>query len=42
MLAKSIAEAMVQAEQNLEDAVVGIGVGQVTNVTHNRRANISP
>jgi len=42
LLAKSIAEAMVQAEQNLEDAVVGIGVGQVTNVTHNRRANISP
>eukprot|EP01095_Lingulamoeba_sp_RSL-Kostka_P010630 TRINITY_DN3864_c0_g1_i1.p1 TRINITY_DN3864_c0_g1~~TRINITY_DN3864_c0_g1_i1.p1 ORF type:complete len:468 (+),score=190.18 TRINITY_DN3864_c0_g1_i1:25-1428(+) len=42
MLANSIAKAMVEAERNLQPALIGTGVGQITNVTHNRRSKISP
>jgi len=41
-LARSIARAMVEAEKDLQPALVGIGMGILTNVTHNRRSGISP
>ncbi|KJE90076.1 hypothetical protein CAOG_01451 [Capsaspora owczarzaki ATCC 30864] len=42
LMASHIADALVQAEQNLAPAQFGIGVGQLVGVTRNRRANISP
>eukprot|EP01104_Vermistella_antarctica_P016348 TRINITY_DN554_c7_g1_i1.p1 TRINITY_DN554_c7_g1~~TRINITY_DN554_c7_g1_i1.p1 ORF type:complete len:522 (-),score=121.45 TRINITY_DN554_c7_g1_i1:264-1829(-) len=40
--AQSIADAMVQAFQNLEPALIDIGTGRLLGATHNRRADISP
>jgi len=59
MFATSIAEAMLKAQENLQDGSIGIGgwlnmwsnhsdngmclgIAQLTGVTRNRRANISP
>lgn len=41
-LAEMAASAIWQAEQNLAPAVVGLGYGNLTNVTTNRRAGESP
>jgi len=42
IFAQNIAQAMVNAEQKMEDAKIDIGLGLLYNVTHNRRADISP
>jgi len=42
LLAGHMAAAMVQAERSLRTARVGIGMGSIIGVTHNRRSNISP
>eukprot|EP00211_Chloroparvula_japonica_P002877 CAMPEP_0119124318 /NCGR_PEP_ID=MMETSP1310-20130426/3980_1 /TAXON_ID=464262 /ORGANISM="Genus nov. species nov., Strain RCC2339" /LENGTH=456 /DNA_ID=CAMNT_0007114257 /DNA_START=195 /DNA_END=1565 /DNA_ORIENTATION=+ len=42
MLAEKMAQAMVEAEANLQPAAIGTGQGLLANVTHNRRADISP
>jgi len=39
--ATNMAQAMANAEANLQDAVMDIGMGYLTGVTHNRRASIS-
>jgi len=39
---QSIAQAMLEAEQNLQPAKIDIGMGILTGVTHNRRTNVSP
>lgn len=41
-IASSMARAMIQAESNLQSAVVGVGSGMLLGVTRNRRAGISP
>eukprot|EP01096_Ripella_sp_DP13-Kostka_P006594 TRINITY_DN2379_c0_g1_i3.p1 TRINITY_DN2379_c0_g1~~TRINITY_DN2379_c0_g1_i3.p1 ORF type:complete len:373 (+),score=148.20 TRINITY_DN2379_c0_g1_i3:570-1688(+) len=41
-IAESFAEAMVQAERSMRPAKIGIGASLLYNVTHNRRAGISP
>lgn len=40
--AESIAQALVEAEQALQPAKIDIGSDELTGVTHNRRAHISP
>lgn len=42
LMASRIADAMVQAQENLQPASLGVGTGKLYNVTTNRRANISP
>ncbi|XP_065846557.1 neutral ceramidase A-like [Oscarella lobularis] len=42
MLASSLADAMLQAQANLQPAKMGINFGQLVGVTENRRADISP
>jgi len=42
ILANYVAQAMVAAEKNLQPARVGIGMGQLYNVTRNRRCGESP
>jgi len=37
MFAESIAKALLEAEKNLEPALMDIGMGNLTGVTHNRR-----
>ncbi|XP_065899909.1 neutral ceramidase-like isoform X2 [Dysidea avara] len=41
-LANSIATAMLEAAANLQDGSIGIDIAQLTGVTENRRADISP
>jgi len=41
-MANSIADAMIQAEQNLREVVIDLGRGTLVGATHNRRADISP
>jgi len=41
-LCQSIAKALVTAQANMQPATVDIGIGQLTGVTHNRRAGFSP
>lgn len=42
LLADKVVEAMVEAFNNLQPAVLGVGSGLLTGVTVNRRADISP
>lgn len=41
-LASSIAKALLEAEQSLQPASIGVEVGYLIDVTYNRRADISP
>lgn len=41
-LASRIADAMVQADQAVQPAVLGMGMGMLYNATRNRRAGLSP
>lgn len=41
-IAMKAASTLLQAEQNLQPAVIGLGHGNLTNVTVNRRAGESP
>ncbi|XP_065899921.1 neutral ceramidase B-like [Dysidea avara] len=42
MFATSIANAMLQAQENLQDGTMGIDIAQLKGVTRNRRAGVSP
>lgn len=42
LMASRIAEAMIEAERNVQPARIGVGRVDLRNVTRNRRANISP
>lgn len=42
MFATSVATAMLQAQQNLQEGTIGMGIRQLTGVTRNRRADVSP
>lgn len=41
-MAEAIAEALVQAQNNMQPARMDVGTTELIGVTHNRRANISP
>jgi len=41
-IANSMAKALIDAERNLQPAVIEIGIGQLTGVTYNNRAGFSP